>query len=38
MKDSQKELYKAVFKIVAAIGFFLILMAANDQTFNNLGF
>jgi hypothetical protein len=37
MKDSQKELYKAVFRIVAGIGFFLLIMAANDQTFANLG-
>lgn len=38
MKDSQKELYKKIFGFIAALGFMLILSAANDQTFANLGF
>lgn len=38
MKDSQKELYKKVFGFIAFLVFILVLMAANDQTFSNLGF
>ena len=36
MKDSQKELYKRIFEIIAVIGFILIAISVNDHNLDLL--